>query len=406
MLLMVLLATASAEAQTIPAVGSLATLDVATWNIEEFGDLNGGPSDDERQFGNVLAVMRQAEIDLWALQEMKSQLTFNRLLDSLGTGFGGFWTDDDTNFDIGYGFIYRTEAVTQLQAGTVLDGSSFAFGSRPPLQLRARVTLPDTTIDEVRFLNVHMKAGGGLDDYNRRVDASEALKNYVDNLQAIGVPVVILGDLNDELLLSIASGRTSPYQNFLDDDSPDGSGGYYLFVTRDFDQPGSSGDINTFCGSSSACSSGSVLDHIIATGDLANDYVSDSAQRYSALLDAITVYTSSTSDHLPVYAQFQWAEATATEPAVASQTFRIDALYPNPFAARATLRYSTDRPAPVRVELFDVLGRRVALSEEGTRSPGRYSIQVNGQKLAPGLYVVRLTAGDQSITQRLVRSTR
>lgn len=384
----------TAQAQTVPAVGTAATLDLATWNIEDFGD-SGGPSNNELQLSNVLAVLRQAEIDLWALQELNDAETFDRLLDSLDAGWDGTRVEDDFG-NLGYGFVYRTDVISALQVGTVLTGSSFEFAFRPPLQLRATVTLPDTSL-EMRFLCLHMKAGVSTSDYDRRVAASMALKNYVDNLQAIGAHVVILGDLNDELISSITVGRPpSPYRNFLDDDA-------YLFATEPFDQLGDSNDQNTFC-SSSTCSSGSVLDHLIATGNLADDYEVDSAAPFDALIDAITSYTSTTSDHLPVYARFDLMTSTPNEPLAPGRAFALEAPAPNPFTDATVLTFSLERPGPVRLEVFDALGRRMAVLEDDARPAGTYRVRLRGARFSPGLYLVRLTSGEQTSTRRLVRS--
>ena len=395
-LALLLTASTSASAQTLPTVGTDATLDVATWNIEHFGNPGSGPSNEETQFQNVLAVLRQADVDVWSLQELDFEDTFDRLLDSLGADFDGHWVADETiSFDIGYGFVWRTATITPTNIATILTGSSFEFASRPPLQLTATVALPDTTV-EVRFIDVHMKAGAAASDYDRRLAASGILKNYTDNQQAVGRNIVILGDLNDELVQSIRTNEDSPYRNFLDDTD-------YLFATREFDQPGSSGDTNTFCGSSSTCSSGSVLDHIIATSPLADDYEGGSVARYDAALTNINGFVFTTSDHVPVTARFNFGFTTPNEPSTTARTFSLEAPYPNPFTDQASFVYTVGETGPVRVELFDALGRRVAILADENKAPGSYRIRLNGARLTPGLYVVRLTSETDTATRRLVR---
>ncbi len=393
-LLTAVLLTSSVYAQTIPVIGTSATLDVATWNIEDFG-ADGGPTNNQLQLENVLAVIRQSDIDLWGLQELNDEVDFDALLDSLGSAFSGAWVDDDFG-NIGYGYVFRSDVINDLQISQILTGSSFEFAYRPPLQMRADVILPDTTA-EVRFINLHMKAGGAFEDYERRVAASEILKNYIDNLQSIGVDVIVMGDLNDELLVSISSGRPSPYSNFLNDDD-------YLFATEPLDLPGDSNDRNTFC-SSSMCTSGSVIDHIIATGTLEDDYEDDSADHFIELVTALPGYTSTTSDHLPVYARFDFqGMGTAVADEVPAVSFAIEAAYPNPFRGNATLSYTVDRPGPVEIALFDVLGRRAAVVASTYRTAGTHRILIDGASLAPGLYVARLTSNGQSAITRLVRA--
>ena len=392
-----LLLAAPVFAQTIPSVGTEITLDVATWNIEHFGNPGSGPSNDELQLNNVLAVMRQADIDLWSLQEMDFESMFDRLLDSLGTDYDGYWQADQTSFDIGYGYIYRTSVIQPSQINIILENSSYEFAFRPPLQMRANVILPDTTV-EVRFINIHMKANiAPLEEsYDRRVAASGLLKNYTNNLQDIGANVLVLGDFNDELILSIYQNRTSPYQNYLDDDE-------YVFITEDFDQPGSVNDTDTFC-SNSACTSGSVLDHMVATSDLGDDYQTDSADHFFDLIAAIPSYTSTTSDHLPVYARFDFLGMhTASEQDVPTTTFMLDAAYPNPFTGSTTLSYTLAEPGPVHLEVFDALGRRVAVISSAYQAIGTHRVLVDGSSLAPGIYIARFTADGQTATLRMVR---
>jgi hypothetical protein len=256
------------------------------------------------------------------------------------------------------------------------------------------VTLPDTTVD-VRFINLHMKAGALQEDVERRTEASVILKNYTDNQQALGTNLIILGDLNDELVHSIRPNEDSPYKNFLDDPT-------YLFATRDFDQDGSSNDTNTYC-TSSTCGSGSVLDHQIISGPLTNEYVDDSAARYDAVLTGISGYISTTSDHVPVTTRFDFRTSTPTESLPDVRPLALEAPSPNPFTEATTLTYSLARPGPVRVELFDALGRRVALLADEHKPAGTYRLRLNGARLTPGLYVVRLTADAQMAARRLVR---
>ena len=100
----------------------------------------------------------------------------------------------------------------------------------------------------------------------------------------------------------------------------------------------------------------------------------------------------------------------APDPASASDgtgtpggAFALGVPYPNPFTEAATLTYTLDRSGPVRLELFDALGRRVSVIEDDARPAGTYRVRFNGDALTPGLYVVRLTAGDHVATRRLVR---
>ncbi len=80
---------------------------------------------------------------------------------------------------------------------------------------------------------------------------------------------------------------------------------------------------------------------------------------------------------------------------------------PNPARGATLLRYTLPSAAPVRLELFDLAGRRVRVIEEGERSAGDHATQfdgsdADGRAVAAGLYFVRLETGGRSATTRLV----
>ena len=65
--------------------------------------------------------------------------------------------------------------------------------------------------------------------------------------------------------------------------------------------------------------------------------------------------------------------------------------FPNPTAGGAALAVSVSEPQPVRVAVYDALGRAVAVAFDGTVQPGapaRVALPTAG--LAPGVYVVRV----------------
>ncbi|HDQ46191.1 MAG TPA: T9SS type A sorting domain-containing protein, partial [bacterium] len=66
--------------------------------------------------------------------------------------------------------------------------------------------------------------------------------------------------------------------------------------------------------------------------------------------------------------------------------------YPNPFNASTVISFAIPRKSRVRIEVFDALGRRVALLNDGSLPAGRYRSAWDAGSSASGLYVYRLTA--------------
>lgn len=375
------------EAQTIPAVGDTLTLDVATWNIEWFGNASNGPVDDARQLANVQAVIEQADIDLWGLQEIADLNDFEALLDSLGDGYDGVLATQSGTQRIG--FLYKTDVFSNVVIRHILTTFDFSFAGRPPLQLEANLSVADPTV-RFTFIVLHMKAFSDQDSYERRVDASMRLKNNLDVLRS-DKPIIILGDFNDKLTESVRAGQPSPYNNFLQDPN-------YFFPSLSIEQAG----LGTFCGNNSACNGGSTIDHILVTDEVAPYFVA--ADRFDALLTGLSNYVISTSDHLPVFARFNFAVLNATEDEAVPEAVVVAPAYPNPFAHRTTLPYTLERAAAVRIEVFDMLGRRVRTLADGFLSAGAHHAAFDAGGLPPGAYLIRVNAGTVVATQRVVRT--
>ena len=75
---------------------------------------------------------------------------------------------------------------------------------------------------------------------------------------------------------------------------------------------------------------------------------------------------------------------------------------PNPVRDRARVRFTLAEGASARVELYNVLGQRVQVLFEGTVAAGaEQSVEIDANRLAAGVYVVRLQSGNEQATQRL-----
>ena len=73
---------------------------------------------------------------------------------------------------------------------------------------------------------------------------------------------------------------------------------------------------------------------------------------------------------------------------------------PNPFNPSGTLAFTTSRPGPVKVELFDIAGRMVrTILDERSRGAGLHEVRIDGrgqrgEALASGIYFIRGVTAD------------
>ena len=77
-------------------------------------------------------------------------------------------------------------------------------------------------------------------------------------------------------------------------------------------------------------------------------------------------------------------------------------VFPNPTAGAATLEYGLAEAADVRLEVYDALGRRVAVLADEAQEAGPHRVRFDGGALARGVYHWRLVSGDRVESGRVV----
>jgi hypothetical protein len=75
--------------------------------------------------------------------------------------------------------------------------------------------------------------------------------------------------------------------------------------------------------------------------------------------------------------------------------------YPNPARGAATLRYALPGAADVQIEVYNVLGQRVAMIATGRQEAGRVEQRLDTSRWPSGLYFVRLVTDGAVRTERL-----
>ncbi len=84
------------------------------------------------------------------------------------------------------------------------------------------------------------------------------------------------------------------------------------------------------------------------------------------------------------------------------QRFALHQNYPNPFNPTTNVVYELSEPADVRLEVFNVLGQRVALLHDGAQSVGTHTVQFDGSRLTSGVYLIRMQTAGQTFTNKMM----
>jgi hypothetical protein len=82
--------------------------------------------------------------------------------------------------------------------------------------------------------------------------------------------------------------------------------------------------------------------------------------------------------------------------------FRLYQNYPNPFNPVTTLSFDLPVKSEVELEVYNLLGSKIAGFGLGTLSAGHHTFEYNGESLSSGVYFYRVKAGELSAMKKMV----
>jgi len=265
----------------VPPVGGPDTLDLATWNIENF------PKSD-RTIGVAADLIASLDLDLVVCEEIASVTAWDELVARLPDHAGVLSSHRYTPTDYQkIGVLYREDLITASTGELLFVDDPYAF-PRPPLLVHLTLA-GGATLDVV---GVHLKAGTAPEDRDRRAAAVRALDTWLRaQVDAGGEDeIVVLGDFNATL---------DPARDDLAQvwppivDAPD----RYRIRTTELE----AADQTSFL------PSGVILDHIVTTAGLA-DEIGTRAAVIPDVAATVVRYEADVSDHVPVALTFPLPE--------------------------------------------------------------------------------------------------
>jgi hypothetical protein len=90
------------------------------------------------------------------------------------------------------------------------------------------------------------------------------------------------------------------------------------------------------------------------------------------------------------------------EPGGIPEVFALHQNYPNPFNPATRIRFDLPHGGHVRLAVFDLLGREVAVLADGAREAGSHAVEFNARSLASGAYLCRLTGPGGVIVRKML----
>jgi len=138
---------------------------------------------------------------------------------------------------------------------------------------------------------------------------------------------------------------------------------------------------------------------------------------YTPLQDAFftpTTYRGAFAPDEPTWLAGTWSvlvtngylsgPATPAEGGPAAGALSLSTARPNPAGFTSTVVLTLPAPAAVRLAVYDVIGREVAVVTDATLAEGSHTATVDVSGLTPGVYVLRLTGEAGSAVTRLTVS--
>ena len=83
-------------------------------------------------------------------------------------------------------------------------------------------------------------------------------------------------------------------------------------------------------------------------------------------------------------------------------TVLLEQNYPNPFNPSTTIEFDLPKTSEVSLKVLNILGEEVTTLVSDRLSAGSYSYEWDASKLASGIYLYRLQAGEYVETRKMV----
>ena len=392
--------------------GSESSLDIMTWNLQNFPKANSATID------SVISIIQFLSPDIIAIQEISNYDYFYELIEDLNSSdtqydWVGYVADNSDDFIMELAYIINISTVEILYTPYIMpvnnDYENYFIG-RPPY-----ILIINFLNNEFLIINNHFKAfsDGFIDVGNNwnpefmRQQASIYIENYIDN-NFSNKKIIMLGDLNDSL--------TDPegenvFWNFIS--KPD----KYMFVDmiiaegpkENFSWPGLNSDYPP-----------AHFDHILITNELFTydrqiqtiiyDYFNNGINPWD-----LNSYFNYISDHRPVLLSLcdskydecnvcggDGTTCLSINNNLIPEEYNIHNIYPNPFNPVTHITYGLPENSNVQIIVYDLTGKQIKTLVDEFQTPGYYSVEWDASFSPNGVYFIKMVCGRISQAQKII----
>jgi len=378
---------------------------IATYNILNYPNFANEKNQD---FKLILSGINP---DIVAVQEIQSQSAVILFRDSvLGTQY------NYANYSIGFSndnaLFYKDSLFSII---------SVDFLPTSPRYIISYKLYHNFTLDTLVVYSAHFKAGNTSDDRANRENEAAIFRIFSDLLPA-NSNFMLIGDLNlysatepayERLLNQNTHGYVlDPINRYGNWHVNSGFADIHTQSTRTAQLPdgGSNGGLDDrfdFILISEALNDSGGIEYI---NDTYLAYGNDGLHFNQQLINPpypisleIAFALHDVSDHLPVYAEFDFGIVSDVEVIEADEmNFVLHQNYPNPFNPTTNIRFQIADIRFVTLKIYDLLGNEVATLVSEEKPAGSYEVEFDGSNLPSGLYIYRLISQNYSASKKLM----
>jgi hypothetical protein len=82
--------------------------------------------------------------------------------------------------------------------------------------------------------------------------------------------------------------------------------------------------------------------------------------------------------------------------------YRLEQNYPNPFNPSTKISYTIKTSEKVKLSVYNILGKQVALLVNGLKNPGNHTVEFRAENLPSGVYFYRLETANKQLTKKMI----
>ena len=397
----------------LSSVNSQSTYNVRimSWNVLNYPDPSGVSADTALRNPYFREVIQYINPDIFMITELATTTGYNLFLNNVmnASGIGQFSTGT---------FINGPDTDNEIYFRT----SGFQYISNTPIQTALRdisefklVHIP--TGDTIRIYGCHLKASSGISNEAQRSAEVDSLRKVTNALPA-GSDFIVCGDFNiygdyEQAYMKLMQDNITDDGNFIDVLNLPGIWNQAIYSPNHTQStrfgsvgggaPGGMNDrFDMMHFSNAVIQPGRITYVSNSFTNIGNDGMhynqSINVMPNTAVPQNIADALYWTSDHLPVYCDFEFASTTG----INEQVFYNSEIniFPNPVKEIFNVQCSLFNAGEIKIKIFNVLGKEVLNSAIHPDANGQSVINISS--LNPGVYFVSFLTGEILKTKKLI----